>query len=50
MGSLADGKVILVSRAIILKNVVSCRADSAPVYVADIVRMTGEAFTEEGNH
>ena len=41
--------MILVSRAPIHKNgVVSSRADSTPVHVADVVKMTGEVLEEDG--
>ena len=42
------GAVILVSRAPIHKNgLVSSRADSTPVHVEDIIRMTGEVLQQE---
>ena len=42
------GEVILVSRAPIHRNgLISSRADSTPVCVEDIVRLTGEVLEEE---
>ena len=50
VGSSPVGKVMLVSRAPVLRNgVVSSRADSSPAHVADIVRMTGKALLAEKN-
>ena len=42
------GQVILVNRAPIHRNkMVSSKADSAPIHVVDIVRMTGEIIENE---